>query len=128
MEDHVLVRAVDIGDTRVYDLDTCLEHQFLELLEGVAGRVALQVALLVGHVVVGQSTWRDERDVRELEVANGKQRLHEGDAGVRSAHHHNPRVLEDLRLAHESLGREAEGERRLFLVQRVPLFAVDRDD
>ena len=70
MEDHVLVRTIDVCDTRVNDLDASLKHQFLELFESVTGRVALQVALFVWHVVMRQSAWRDQRDVRELKVTD----------------------------------------------------------
>lgn len=57
VKDDVLVGSVDVSHTRVDDLDAGLKHELLELLEGVAGRVRLEVALLFRDVVMRQATW-----------------------------------------------------------------------
>ena len=57
VEDHILVRPINIRHARVNDFYASLEHQFLELLERVTSRVGLQIAILVETVMMRQATW-----------------------------------------------------------------------
>ena len=82
VEDDVLVGAVNVGDARVNDINAGLKHELLKLLKRVTCGVALHVALLVSAVMVRKTTWGDQGDVRELQVADGQQGLDERDTCV----------------------------------------------
>jgi hypothetical protein len=107
IKNDILVTAININHSSIDNSNSSLKHKSLELFLSVAGGVRFEVlGSLISHVMMREAAGCNQYNVSELKVSNREQGLDKGNASVRGTHHHDTRILNDLRLTQKSLSSE----------------------